>query len=123
MAHPAAPLPGRPSEAGPRRRTMSKFKVPEIARVPSQTWEHVAYIAITHMRRRTSMAKRIQDRIVESRGQQGNELWHLLILQELIRRRRAPVPAHCVLAAQAIAFMYYQLSWLSSSCTRSGATG
>ena len=32
-----------------RRRALSKFKVPEvIARVPYQSWELVAYIAMTH---------------------------------------------------------------------------
>jgi len=33
-----------------KKRTLSKFKVLElVARVPYQTWEQVAYIAITHM--------------------------------------------------------------------------
>ena len=33
-----------------RKKTFSKFKVLElIARVPYQSWENVAYIAITHM--------------------------------------------------------------------------
>jgi hypothetical protein len=33
-----------------RPRTLSKFKVLElVARVPSQSWEQVAYIAITHV--------------------------------------------------------------------------
>ena len=32
-----------------KKRTLSKFKVLEvIARVPYQSWEHVAYIAMTH---------------------------------------------------------------------------
>jgi hypothetical protein len=30
------------------------------------------------------MARRIHDRTVEARSQQDNELWHLLILEELI---------------------------------------
>lgn len=56
-----------------RQRTMAKFKVLEIvARVPYQTWEHVAYIAVTHVHQSTSLAKRIQERIVEARGQQDN---------------------------------------------------
>lgn len=70
-----------------KQRTMAKFKVLEIvARVPYQTWEHVAYIAVTHVHQSTGLAKRIQDRIVEARSQQDNELWHLLILQDLIVR-------------------------------------
>jgi demethoxyubiquinone hydroxylase (CLK1/Coq7/Cat5 family) len=97
-----------------RKRTIPKFKVLEIiARVPYQTWEHVAYIAITHVHRRTGMAKRIHDRLLESRGQQDNELWHLLILQELSRRRgvrESQIMSFWL--PQVIAFMYYQLSWL-----------
>src|ERR1039458_90058 len=46
-----------------QQRTMAKFKVLEIvARVPYQTWEHVAYIAVTHVHQSTGLAKRIQDR-------------------------------------------------------------
>ncbi|MGI8695514.1 MAG: alternative oxidase [Mycobacteriales bacterium] len=95
-------------------RTLSKFKVLElVARVPYQAWEQAAYIAITHVHERTGMARRIHDRIAESRAQQDNEQWHLLILDELIaaagtregRLRFFWLP-------QAIAFVYYQLSWL-----------
>ena len=70
-----------------KTRTLSKFKVLElIARVPYQSWEQVAYIAITHMHSRTGLARRIYDRVRESREQQDNEQWHLLILEELIAR-------------------------------------
>src|ERR1700736_98979 len=56
-----------------KRRTMAKFKVLEIvARVPYQTWEHVAYIAVTHVHQSIGLAKRIHDRILESRSQQDN---------------------------------------------------
>lgn len=96
-----------------KQRTMPKFKVLEIvARVPYQTWEHVAYIAVTHVHRSTGFAKRIQDRIVEARSQQDNELWHLLILQDLIARegvRESRFKFFWV--PQVIAFAYYQLSW------------
>ncbi len=97
-----------------RTRTMSKFKVLEIvARVPYQTWEQVAYIAVTHMHQRTGMAKRIHDRIVEARGQQDNEQWHLLILQELILKEGiSESRLKFFWLPQAIAFAYYQLSWL-----------
>ena len=68
-----------------KKRTLSKFKVLElVARVPYQTWEQVAYIAITHMHGQTGLARRIYDRVRESREQQDNEQWHLLILEELI---------------------------------------
>lgn len=97
-----------------KERTMSKFKVFEIiALVPYQTWEHVAYIAVTHVHRDTGMAKRIQDCIVESRGQQDNELWHLLILQELVKRTGKRESAlKFFWLSQVIAFAYYQFSWL-----------
>jgi ubiquinol oxidase len=96
------------------RRTLSKFKVLElVARVPYQAWEQVAYIAITHTYERTGLARRIYDRVNESRAQQDNEQWHLLILEERIvgedvregwlRFRVIP---------QLLAFAYYQLSWL-----------
>src|SRR2546428_572597 len=47
-----------------RRRHLSKFKVLEvIARVPYQAWEHVAYIAITHMHPRPDFARRVFERV------------------------------------------------------------
>ena len=97
-----------------RPRTMSKFKVLEIiARVPYQTWEHVAYIAVTHMHRSTGMAKRIHDRILEARGQQDNELWHLLMLQDLLRRRKVRESSlKFFWMPQMLAFVYYHLSWV-----------
>lgn len=97
-----------------KRRTLSKFKVLElVARVPYQSWEQVAYIAITHMHGRTDLARRIYDRVAESRAQQDNEQWHLLILEELIDRsgvHEARIKYYWI--PQAIAFVYYQLSWL-----------
>lgn len=95
-------------------RTLSKFKVLElVARVPYQSWEQVAYIAITHVSGRTEMARRIHDRVAEARGQQDNEQWHLLILEELIARegrRESRLLYYWI--PQLIAFAYYQLSWL-----------
>src|SRR5688572_1644335 len=67
---------------------MSKFKVLEIiARVPYQAWENVAYVAMTHSHTDPIFARRIFDRIKESRIQQDNEQWHLLIIGELIAKR------------------------------------
>lgn len=66
-------------------RTLSKFKVLElVARVPYQAWEQAAYIAITHVHDQTGLARRIHERIAQSRAEQDNEQWHLLILDELI---------------------------------------
>ena len=95
-------------------RTLSKFKVLElVARVPYQSWEQVAYIAITHTQRRTDLARRIFDRVTESRAQQDNEQWHLLILEERIAREQAKEGrVRFGVAPQILAFAYYQLSWL-----------
>ena len=96
-----------------RRRSLGKFKVLEIiARVPYQAWENVAYVALTHRHRKVRLAERIFERVEESRRQQDNEQWHLLIIEELIEERRIPqgVVRYQVLP-QVLAFVYYQLSW------------
>ena len=97
-----------------QKRTLSKFKVLElVARVPYQSWEQVAYIAITHVHDRTRLARRIYDRVTESREQQDNEQWHLLILEELVAlegKRESRLLYFWI--PQAIALVYYQLSWL-----------
>ncbi len=97
-----------------RARTLSKFKVLElVARVPYQSWEQVAYIAITHVAQRTGLARRIHGRVAEARSQQDNEQWHLLILEELIARGgRRESRWRYYWIPQVIAFVYYQLSWL-----------
>jgi ubiquinol oxidase len=97
-----------------RKRTLSKFKVLElVARVPYQSWEQVAYIAITHVAQRTEMARRIHDRVAQARAQQDNEQWHLLILEELVARTGKKEARWLYFwTPQAIAFAYYQLSWL-----------
>jgi hypothetical protein len=97
-----------------KRRTLSKFKVLElVARVPYQSWEQVAYIAITHVSDRIGMAKRIHDRVVEARDQQDNEQWHLLILEELIASQGLKESWLLYTALpQIIAFVYYQISVL-----------
>lgn len=97
-----------------RRRTFSKFKVLElIARVPYQAWEQVAYVAITHTSRDAAFARRVFDRVRESRHQQDNEQWHLLILEELIAKEGVREGfVKFWLIPQAIAFVYYQIVWL-----------
>ena len=97
-----------------RDRTLSKFKVLEVvARVPYQAWEHVAYVAVTHRYSRPTFARRIFERVHESRQQQDNEQWHLLILEELVDQsgRRESFVRYRLLP-QALAFVYYHLSWL-----------
>ncbi len=97
-----------------RARTLPKFKVLElVARVPYQSWEQVAYIAITHVSDQPPKARRIFDRVREARAQQDNEQWHLLILEERIGRFgvRQGVVRFTVIP-QLLAFVYYQVSWL-----------
>ncbi len=95
-------------------RTLSKFKVLElVARVPYQSWEQVAYIAITHVHERTGLARRIHERVIESRSQQDNEGWHLLILEELVARQGGKESwLRYWLIPQVLSFAYYQLSFL-----------
>ena len=71
-----------------RKKSYSKFKVLEvIARVPYQAWEHVAYIAMTHTYSEPHFARRIFEFVRESRQQQDNEQWHLLILEEVVQNK------------------------------------
>jgi ubiquinol oxidase len=95
-------------------RSWSKFKVLEvIARVPYQAWEHVAYIAITQNYEHEDFARRVFERVQESRHQQDNEQWHLLILEEWIHRQKIHEGfVRHRLIPQIIAFFYYQISWL-----------
>ena len=95
-------------------RTLSKFKVLEvIARVPYQSWEHVAYIAMTHTYTVPHFARRIFEFVKESRAQQDNEQWHLLMIEELVQKRaiRENFFLHRLLP-QFAAFFYYHASWL-----------
>ncbi len=97
-----------------KQRTLSKFKVIElVARVPYQAWEQVAYVAITQTHTHPDFARRVFDRVTESRGQEDNEQWHLLILEELITKEGTRESwVKFTVIPQALAFVYYQLSWL-----------
>ena len=97
-----------------KKRTLSKFKVLEIiARVPYQAWEHVAYIAMTHTYTKPHFARRVFDFVKESREQQDNEQWHLLILEEMIQKKGLHENFFMYrILPQAMAFFYYHLSWL-----------
>jgi ubiquinol oxidase len=97
-----------------RTRTLVKFTMLEfIARVPYQAWERMGYLALARYRSRSALARRVFERIVESRAEQDNEQWHLLILQDLVQRRglRQSFLLHR-LAPWLIAFFYYHVSWL-----------
>jgi ubiquinol oxidase len=97
-----------------RRRTLGKFKVLEIiARVPYQAWEQVAYIAMTHTHSQPHFARRIFDFIQESRHQQDNEQWHLLLLEEAVQRKGIRESFFFArVLPQFVAFAYYHVSWL-----------
>lgn len=97
-----------------KKRTLSKFTVLEvIASVPYQAWERVAYIAMTHSYRKPAFARRVFEFVKESRAQEDNEQWHLLILEELLQHDgvRESVLLYRV-APQIVAFLYYHVSWL-----------
>jgi hypothetical protein len=69
-----------------RRASLTKFKVLEmLAPVPYQAWERVAYRALTRLHRHTSVARRVFDAVVEARAQQDNEVFHLLVLEDLLQ--------------------------------------
>ena len=97
-----------------RKRTLSKFKVLEvIARVPYQTWEHVAYVAVTHIHRQPRFARRVFEFVREARAQQDNEQWHLLILEEAVQRQGTEEGfLRYRVVPQLIAFFYYHVSWM-----------
>jgi ubiquinol oxidase len=95
-----------------KARTWQKFKVNEIlARMPYQAWESVAYSAITHTHKQEQHAKRIFERVKESREEQDNEQWHLLIIQEWINRKGFPesVVSHRIIP-RLLAFGFYHLT-------------
>jgi len=97
-----------------KKRTLSKFKVLEIiARVPYQAWENVAYVAMTHTFSKPDFARRIFEFVKESRQQQDNEQWHLLILEELVQKKGIPEGfLHYRVLPQLIALFYYHISWI-----------
>jgi ubiquinol oxidase len=97
-----------------RARTIVKFTMLEyIARVPYQAWERVGYLALARHRRRSALARRVFERIAQTRAEQDNEQWHLLIPQDLVQRRglRQSFLRHR-LAPWLIAFFSYHVSWL-----------
>ncbi|MBC8043137.1 MAG: hypothetical protein IAF08_06805 [Rhizobacter sp.] len=97
-----------------RKQTLSKFKVLEvIARVPYQSWEHVAYIALTHTYGKLSLARNVFEFVKESRHQQDNEQWHLLLIEEMVQRKSIKENFFMYrFMPQVVAFLYYHVSWL-----------
>ncbi len=97
-----------------RTKTISKFKVLEvIARVPYQAWEHVAYIAMTHTYSMPNFARRVFEFVKESRAQQDNEQWHLLILEEMTQKKKINESFFLYrILPQIAVFFYYHISWI-----------
>ncbi len=102
-------------------RTLEKFRVLElVARVPYQAWENVAYVAVTHTASEPGFARRIFDRVRVNRWEQDNEQWHLLILEEMLGDEYSAGAERLGwfrtrLLPQLMAFVYYQLSWITYS--------
>lgn len=96
-----------------RSATLAKFRVLEVvARVPYIAWEQVAYVAITHTHGTPHFAHQIHDEVQAVREQQDNELYHLLILEELLQGRgeRQGLWRYRVMP-QLLAWLYYHVSW------------
>jgi hypothetical protein len=101
-----------------RQRSLRKFVVLEIvARVPYQAWERAAYGTLTRVHPRLRLAERVFERVVETRAQQDNEQFHLLILEELAQHQGLARPfLRFRLLPWLLAVGYYQLSWLLYIC-------
>jgi len=97
-----------------KKATLSKFLVLEIvARMPYVAWEQVSYVAITHTHSDPKFARKIHSTVIESREQQDNETWHLLILEELTQKRNKKQPLLKIrIIPQILAWIYYHISWL-----------
>ena len=68
-----------------RRPSLQKFLVLEhLAQVPYRSWERIAQRRIARTRGRSSLARRIQERVEDARAQQDNEQWHMLVLEDLL---------------------------------------
>ncbi len=73
----------------------------------------MAYVAVTHRYSRPTFARRIFERVSESRDQQDNEQWHLLIMEDLVEQSgKRENFLRYRLFPQIIAMAYYYLSWL-----------
>lgn len=87
-----------------------------------QAWEHVADSAITHTHEQEQYSERIFERFKESREEQGNEQWHLLIIQEWINRKGLPESkVRHRFIPRLLAFGFYHLTLILYA--RSGPAG
>ncbi|MFN8020015.1 MAG: alternative oxidase [Acidimicrobiales bacterium] len=97
-----------------RRRSLPKFVVLElVARVPYQTWEHAAYLAITRHAGETRRARRIYERVCSARAQQDNEQWHLFILEDMLEHQGVRLSTFRYrVVPQLLAHVYYVVAGL-----------
>ncbi len=96
-----------------KARTLPKFWARElIARTPYLSWEQAAYVTAGKLHDHSARARRLYDNLTEVRAEQDNELWHLLILKEVIVAhgvRQNPVRFRFL--PQLIAFAVAQEFW------------
>src|SRR6185437_11725277 len=106
--------------AGPPKLTPTQLRTAqaETLDAPRLRYSLLARALFTSMdlaygRKRTIVKFTMLERIVESRADQDNEQWHLLILQDLVQRRglRQSFLLHR-LAPWLVAFFFYHVSWL-----------
>lgn len=97
-----------------KKATLSKFLVLEIvARMPYVAWEQVSYVAITHTHSTPKFARKIHGEVIDAREQQDNELWHLLIIEELTQKKgKRHGLIRVRVLPQVLAYIYYHISWL-----------
>ena len=97
-----------------KARTLPKFRARElIARSPYQSWEQAAWLVAGKIRDRGARARRLYENVTEDRAEQDNELWHVLILEDLIAAHGDQEnPIRFRLMPQLIAFVIYQEFWL-----------
>jgi len=68
---------------------------------------------MTHTYAKPHFARRIFEFVKESRLQQDNEQWHLLILEEMTQKKGVKESFFMVrILPQIVAFLYYHVSWL-----------
>lgn len=97
-----------------KERTLPKFRAREIvARSPYWAWEQAAFFLAGKVRDRSTRARRLYDSLTETRTEQDNEAWHVLILEELIAARGIQEnPLRFRLMPQLMALGVYQQFWL-----------
>lgn len=75
-----------------RRASIEKFVVLEhLAQIPYRSWERIAQRGVRRARGRSTLARRIQQRVAEARAQHDNEQWHMLVMEQLVSSKAGQV--------------------------------